>query len=214
VVTPLILPDVALLDATLTLGLPRDQTAATGIDAMVHAIEAFTTRLRKNPISDALAQQALHLLSRNIRTVCSTPEDLEARQAMLLGSCLAGMAFANAPCAGVHALAYPIGGHFKVTHGLSNALVLPDVLAFNEPVCRALYDELAAIVFPDGQRLEQGFRTLSRELNVPTQLREVGISSTDLPMLAADAMQHTRILIHNPREITEADALAIYSAAL
>ena len=122
VVSPRLLPDWAVLDPELTLGLPAPVTAATGIDAMVHAIEAYTSRHKKNPMSDQLARQALSLLSANVRTACRDGKNIEARSNMLLGSMLAGMAFANAPVAAVHALAYPIGAHFHVPHGLSNAL--------------------------------------------------------------------------------------------
>ena len=127
VVSPVLLPDWAVLDGELTVSVPSPVTAATGIDAMVHAIEAYTTRLKKNSLSDLLAREALRLLGENIRTVCS-PEgskDAIARGNMLLGSMYAGMAFANAPVGAVHALAYPIGSHFHVPHGLSNSLVLP-----------------------------------------------------------------------------------------
>lgn len=133
VVAPQLYADLAILDAILTLGLPPAVTAATGIDAMVHAIEAYTSRHKKNPMSDALAREALRLLSRNLVKACEHGQDLEARQAMLLGACLAGQAFSNAPVAAVHALAYPIGGIFHVPHGLSNSLVLPHVLRFNMP---------------------------------------------------------------------------------
>jgi len=133
VVAPQLYADMAILDATLTLGLPAHVTAATGIDAMVHAIEAFTSKHKKNPMSDVLARQALALLSANLIKVCENGQDLTARQAMLLGACLAGQAFSNAPVAAVHALAYPIGGIFHVPHGLSNSLVLPHVLRFNLP---------------------------------------------------------------------------------
>ena len=146
VVAPRLLPDWAVLDPELTLGLPAPVTAATGIDAMVHAIEAFTSKSRKNPISDQLAKQALALLAANVRTACSDGGNLEARSGMLLGSMLAGMAFANAPVAAVHALAYPIGGLFHVPHGLSNAMVLPHVVRFNAPAAGALYAEIADIV--------------------------------------------------------------------
>ena len=149
VVSPQLLPDYAILDAELTVGLPAPVTAATGIDAMVHAIEAFTSKRLKNVVSDCLAKQALELLGRNIRTACFTPEDRNARANMLMGSMLAGMAFANAPVAAVHALAYPLGGHFHVLHGLSNALVLPYVLEFNMPEASAAYAELAPVIFPD-----------------------------------------------------------------
>src|SRR5829696_5223088 len=116
--------DWAVLDATLTLGLPRHVTAATGIDAIVHSIEAFTSTRLKNPISDALAREALGLLTTNLLTACREPGNLEARSAMLLGAHLAGIAFANAPVGGVHALAYPLGGLFHLPHGLTNALML------------------------------------------------------------------------------------------
>ena len=148
VVAEVLLPDVAVLDGDLTLSLPPHVTAATGIDAMVHAIEAYTSRVRKNPLSDALAREALRLLAGNIHHVCDPAktgdkgkgerkarreraEVREARSSMLLGSALAGMAFANAPVAAVHALAYPLGAHFHVPHGLSNSLMLPHVLDFN-----------------------------------------------------------------------------------
>ena len=109
--SPTLLPDVAVLDAALTLNLPRAATAMTGIDAMVHAVEAYTTKLKKNPISDALALRALRLLSANIRSAMSGTADIVAREAMLLGAMFAGQAFANAPVAAVHALAYPLAGH-------------------------------------------------------------------------------------------------------
>lgn len=154
VVSPQLLPDLAILDAQLTVGLPGPVTAATGIDAMVHAIEAYTSKLRKNPISDLLAREALRLLSANLELAVREPQNLEARQAMLLGACLAGQAFANAPVAAVHALAYPLGITFHLPHGLSNALVLNPVLAFNLSHANALYAELAPCVL--GERLEAG----------------------------------------------------------
>jgi alcohol dehydrogenase class IV len=120
-----LLPDVALLDGRMTLTVPPHVTAATGIDAMVHALEAFTSRTRKNGLSDVLALDALRLLSANIRTAFADGGNEEARANMLLGSMYAGMAFANSPVAAVHALAYPIGARFHVAHGLSNSLMLP-----------------------------------------------------------------------------------------
>ena len=212
VVSELLLPDIAVLDPDLTLGLPRGVTAATGVDAMVHAIEAFTSKHRKNPMSDALAREALRLLGSNIRRVCEEPGDREARGAMLLGSCFAGQAFANAPVAAVHALAYPLGGQFHVPHGLSNCLVLPEVLAFNAPQAAEMYDELAQIVFGNGVALADGFRALAPDIGLVTTLRDVGVAEGDLEGLAADAMKQTRLLVNNPREVTYEDALAIYRA--
>jgi alcohol dehydrogenase class IV len=175
VVAPRLLPDWAILDPELTLGLPAHVTAATGIDAMVHAIEAYTSKHRKNPMSDQLARQALALLSANVRAVCADGSNLEARSQMLLGSMLAGMAFANSPVAAVHALAYPIGAIFHVPHGLSNALVLTQVLRFNLPEAEGLYAELAPIVDPNprhGPRLRSGFlRRCPRRVRVRRPLR-------------------------------------------
>jgi alcohol dehydrogenase class IV len=222
VVSPLLLPDIALLDAELTLGLPAHITAATGIDAMVHAIEAFTTARLKNPISDCLAGQALRLLSGAIKQACTVPSDLRAREDMLLGACLAGMAFANAPVAAVHALAYPVGARFHVPHGLSNSLVLAPVLRFNLPVAMPLYAQLQDFVSPgfDGDETKRAsafidyLSGLAGQLGLPTRLRDVGISAEDIPLLAADAMKQTRLLVNNPRPVTEQDAAALYLEAL
>ena len=224
VVSPLLMPDLALLDADLTLSLPASVTAATGIDAMVHAIEAYTSASpNNNPISRGLARQALRLLGANIRMATHDGTNRDARGAMLLGSLLAGQAFANAPVAAVHALAYPIGGHFHVPHGLSNALVLPHVLRFNRNAALEDYAEIAVDLFPalagrpSAERTEgfiEGLVRLSHELGVPQTLSGVGIGPESLPVLARDAMKQTRLLVNNPRSLTEADALAIYTAAL
>ncbi|MFE1597846.1 iron-containing alcohol dehydrogenase [Methylobacterium sp. ID0610] len=223
VVAPALLPDWAVLDPDLTLGLPAPVTAATGIDAMVHAIEAYTSRHRKNPMSDQLARQALALLSAHIRAACRDGADRAARGGMLLGSMLAGMAFANAPVAAVHALAYPIGALFHVPHGLSNALVLMGVMRFNLPEAQGLYAELAPILDPAAAglapaeaaaRFVESLGVICRECGVPASLAAVGIGEADLPRLAADAMKQTRLLVNNPREVAYADAFAIYSEAL
>jgi alcohol dehydrogenase len=221
VVAPQLYADLALLDASLTLGLPPLVTAATGIDAMVHAIEAYTSRHKKNPVSDNLAREALRLLSRNILTAVEDGGNLAARQAMLLGACLAGQAFSNAPVAAVHALAYPIGGIFHVPHGLSNSLVLPHVLRFNAAHAAPLYAELADIVVPGNgspaartEALIAEMQRIAARSGIQTQLKDMGILDADLDRLADDAMLQTRLLGNNPREITRADARAIYAAAL
>lgn len=223
VVSPLLYPDIAVLDASLTLGLPPAPTAATGIDAMVHAIEAYTSKHKKNAISDALAIQALRLLTANMDKVIADGRDVEARSAMLQGSMMAGMAFANAPVAAVHALAYPLGGHFHVPHGLSNALVLTPVLHFNKSEAAPLYAELAEVVLP-GSRFASvdagadAFITFMQEMvaRMPfaQRLTEVGVVAADLDRLAADAMKVERLLMNNPRPVTLADAFAIYQSVL
>lgn len=222
VVAPQLYADMALLDAELTLGLPPLVTAATGIDAMVHAIEAYTSRHKKNPLSDLFARKALGLLSANLITACQDGRNLAARQAMLLGAMLAGQAFSNAPVAAVHALAYPIGGTFHVPHGLSNSLVLPHVLRFNLPEAASLYAELAEIVAPQAsgsvdaraEALVTAMEQIAVVTGIERTLQQVGIKEADLDQLADDAMLQTRLLGNNPRTITRDDARAIYAAAL
>lgn len=222
--SPVILPDLAILDPDLTLGLPPAITAATGVDAMVHAIEAYASASpNNNPLSRMLAREALRLIGANIERAVFEGADRDARGAMLLGSMLAGQAFANSPVAAVHALAYPVGGIFHVPHGLSNALVLPHVLRFNAPVAGAVYAEIAADAFPGLAAVEgsqarcaafiEALADLSARLGMQTRLREVGIPEDALPRMASDAMRQTRLLVNNPRELGEADALAIYRAA-
>ena len=214
--------DIAILDPTLTTGLPRHVTAATGIDAMVHAIEAYTSARLKNPVSDALAKEALRLLSSNLLRACDHPDDLGARSAMLLGAHLAGVAFSNAPVAGVHALAYPLGGLHHLPHGLSNALMLRHVLHHNAAAARDLYAELAEIVAPDcaGQGSQAKcallIDTLDRMIvasGIAPRLRDHGIAADDIPILAREAMKQTRLLVNNPCPIDEADAARLYQAA-
>lgn len=224
VVSPMIIPDIALLDPELTLGLPAPVTAATGIDAMVHAIEAYASASpNNNPVSRSLACEALRLMVPSLERAVTTPQDIDARADMLLGSLLAGQAFANSPVAAVHALAYPIGGHFKVPHGLSNALVLPHVLRFNAVTSPGPYADLAPVAFPDLKGMgpqeaavafADALADLSARCGLPKGLRGVGITDEDVPLLARDAMNQTRLLVNNPREVTLADATAIYKAAL
>lgn len=222
--SPVILPDLAVLDAELTLTLPPAVTAATGVDAMVHAIEAYSSaNPNNNPVSRMLAVQALDLLAQNIETAVFQGTNRAARQAMLLGSLLAGQAFANSPVAAVHALAYPLGGLFHIPHGLSNALVLPHVLRFNLPAAQTAYATLATTLDPalaaipnEASRATafiDGLVALSAKLGLPPRLRDAGVPESALAQLAADAMKQTRLLVNNPRPVTEADALAIYTAA-
>ena len=223
VVSRTLLADKVILDAKLTLGLPPAVTAATGIDAMVHAIEAYTSQRLKNPLSDMLAREALRLMAGNITTAVKQGDNVEARSAMLLGAMMAGQAFANAPVAAVHALAYPLGGNYHIPHGLSNSLVLPHVLRFNAPVASELYAELAPIIMPNqtlpadtlevSDALADYFLTLSADLGLPTTLRQMNIPEPDLPMLAEEAMLQQRLLINNPREVSFDDALSIYQQA-
>jgi alcohol dehydrogenase class IV len=223
VVSRTLLADKIILDATLTIGLPPAVTAATGIDAMVHAIEAFTSRHKKNPLSDMLAREALRLMAGNIEVAVKQGTNVVAREAMLLGAMLAGQAFANAPVAAVHALAYPLGGNYHIPHGLSNSLVLPHVLRFNAPNAGHNYRELAAIIMPNAvlpidqlevsELLATYFLSLAEDFGLPTQLRQMNIAHADIEMLADEAMLQQRLLVNNPRDVSHEDALAIYQKA-
>jgi alcohol dehydrogenase len=235
-VSPQLLPDQAVLDAELTLGLPPHITADTGVDAMIHAIEAYTTRNKKNGMSDALAKEALSVLSRNLRTVvCTNPKDLEAREKVLYGSCMAGIAFNNAPVGAVHALAYPLGSHFHVTHGLSCTLMLQHVMNFNrqDPYGAGLYSELAPYLSEklhrDGIGGANGSNSdneatsaavvremlgLQVDCGMKTKLTEKGVKPDDLELLTSEAMKQTRLLPNNVREVTEADIRTIYTEAM
>lgn len=214
--------DWAVLDASLTLGLPAHVTAATGIDAIVHSVEAYTSARLKNPLSDALAREALSLLSSNLLKAIEEPGNIEARSAMLLGAHLAGLAFSNAPVAGVHALAYPLGGIHHLPHGLSNALMLRVVLQHNSEAARELYAELAPILAPEceGQGSQAQCAILIDRLDrlvvdsgLAPRLRDHGIAEGDIPLLASEAMKQQRLLVNNPCPIDEADARRLYEAA-
>jgi alcohol dehydrogenase class IV len=222
VVSPLLYPDIALLDSLLTLGLPPAVTAMTGVDAMVHAIEAYTTRLKKNPLSDALAVKALQLLHANLPAAVAVGTDPTVRENMLLGSLFAGMAFANAPVGAVHALAYPLGGHYGLPHGLSNSLVFVPVLRFNLSVAQGLYAQLGRAILPEvsaaGDEQAAAAFVAAIAKRVATMpyaqtLRAAGVKQDDLPMLAEDAMKVQRLLVNNPRDVAYADALALYQTA-
>ena len=224
--SPVILPDLAILDPDLTIGLPSHITAATGIDAMVHAIEGYASKsINNNIMSKMLAKEALSILGRSIKKAVFEGTDINARTDMLLGSMMAGMAFGNSPVAGVHALAYPLGGTFHIPHGLSNSLVLPHVLRFNiaDDNAAQLYAELAPRLFPkmdissDNKETSIKFidnlASLSKELGLEQKLRGLNIPEDACAKMASDAMKQSRLLINNPREITEKDAFDIYKLA-
>lgn len=220
VVSPILYADVAILDATFTQGLPAHITAATGIDAMVHAIEAYTSNIKKNFYADMLAKNALKLLNNNLAKVLKDGSDLEARQNMLMGSMLAGQAFANAPVGAVHALAYPLGGHFHLSHGHTNALVLVEVLKFNAPKAKQYYAELMQLMDPRSTGCTDGLCDLFidhmqnhlDQSGLTLKLKALDVPEAKLPQLAKDAMLQTRLLQNNPREMTEQDAFNIYQA--
>ena len=205
-----------LLDVNLTLGLPSSLTASTGIDAMVHAIEAYTSIIEKNPLSDALALSALRKLRPALERACENGDDKEARQDMLIGAMLAGQAFSNAPCAGIHALAYPLGGFFHVPHGLSNALVMNEVMKYNQINANHWYGEIATYlgIGQTGTHLIDEIYRLKEAVSVPQTLGAVGIKEQDVDMMAKDAMTKDRLLMNNARVLTHEAVCDIYRAIL
>ena len=221
----LILPDLAILDPLLTINLPPNITASTGIDAMVHAIEAYTSiNPNNNPISKMLSIEALKFLGSSIKTAVFEGHNINARSNMLFGSMLAGKAFANSPVAAVHALAYPIGGLFNISHGLSNSLVLPSVMKFNSinKETKKNYANLAPFVFKDLDNSKSdeivcnnfidSLESLSKELKLPYRLRDLEIPEEACQLMASEAMKQTRLLVNNPRKIEESDAFNIYKS--
>lgn len=214
--------DIAILDPSLTLGLPRSVTAATGVDAMVHAIEAYTNRHRKNPLSDALGREALRLLSQNIVAACENPADISVRSNMLLGAMLAGQAFTNSPVGAVHGMAYPLGALFHIPHGLSNSLMLEPVLRFTAPAAAPLYAELGDVIGANdtGDFAMRADAFIGRLMEivaatgVERRLSKLGISHNHLPRMAEDAMKAERVMRNNPREVTYDDALRMYAEVL
>ena len=222
IVSPRLFPAAAILDPELTLGMPPAVTAATGLDALIHAVEAFTSK-NAHSISDVLARQAMKLVFGNIRKAYANGEDLPARANMLEGSLLAGMAFANAGVTAVHAFAYPIGAEFHIPHGVANSIMLPPVMEFNLMGNLEKFAEIAKIL---GEPLEglnlrerahrtvRALRELVDDLQIPKHLRQFGVGEQHLPVLAQGVMKVTRLLANNPRRITQADAEAIYREVL
>ncbi|KWR90626.1 iron-containing alcohol dehydrogenase [Cupriavidus sp. IDO] len=222
VVSSLLLPDVALLDPELTIGLPPAVTAATGIDAMVHAIEALTTHLKQNELSNMLAIKAVQMIFKNLLPAVTDGQDIEARERMLLASLYAGMAFSNASVGAVHAFAYPLGVRFHVPHGLSNSLMLPHILRFNLEAGEATYAQLGRAIRSElstasdkvaAKAFVDSICDLVSQMPYAQRLRDVGVKMTDVSVLTADVLKIQRLLAHNPKEITPEDALALYTGA-
>jgi alcohol dehydrogenase class IV len=221
VVSSYLLPEVAILDPKLTVGLPPSVTAFTGMDALTHAIESYIS-LNATDVTDLLAFRAMELIAKNLRMAYAHGENLTVRSNMMEGSLLAGMSFANAGVAAVHAFAYPLGGEFHVAHGLSNTLMLPYVMRYNIIGCPNKFAQMArAFGEPVEGRSDldaaeaavKFVERLSDDLRVPRRLRAVGIPESAIPQMAESAMKVTRLLVNNPRKITLEDAVAIYKSA-
>lgn len=222
IVSPYLFPSAALLDPELTLGLPAHVTAATGMDALIHAIESFTSK-NATSISDMLASQAMVLIADNIRTAYADGSNLTARSNMLEGSLLAGMAFCTAGVTAVHAFAYPIGAEFHIPHGVANSIMLTPVMEFNKLGSQERFAEIADFLGENTDGLStreaadtavEAMRTLAADLKIPDHLSEFGIEDKDIPDLAEGVMKVTRLLANNPRELSQKDAEEIYRRVL
>jgi alcohol dehydrogenase class IV len=221
IVSPYLFPEVALLDPQLTVGLPPAVTAFTGLDALIHAIESYTS-VNAFDLTDQLAYRAMELIYDNIRTAYARGEDLEARAHMLEGSLLAGMAFANAGVTAVHAFAYPLGGEFHVAHGLANSVMLPHVMRFNLLGNLPKFADIGSALGLDTDPLTdkeaalealEAVEDLMEDLSIPRRLRDLNIPREAIPPLAEGVMKVTRLLANNPRRIALEDARRIYEEA-
>ena len=213
--------DYVILDAVMIKKLPRKIAAATGVDALAHAIECYTSN-KANPFSDTFAMQALDMIFANIEQACDDADDMEAKTQMLLASFYAGVAITASGTTAVHALSYPLGGRYHIAHGVSNAILLAPVMRFNEPACRPLLakvydrclkgnavteaDKSAAVI----ARLE----AIVKHLDIPTSLTEFGVPKEDIDVLVSTGLEQTRLLVNNMRPVTAEDARRIYQEVL
>ena len=214
-------PDATILDPTLTLSLPAHVTAATGIDAFTHALEAFVST-QSHTISDMYALEAIDLISNNLRVAYANGGDLEARSAMLLGSLLGGKALATAGVGLVHAMAYPLGGMFNTAHGLANAVLLPYVVEYNIIGCPEKYAMIAQLMGYEtegiplreaAQLAVDAIHQLNADVGIPNSLTALNIPTNKIPEMAKIALTVTRPVENNPRKPTVEEVIAIYEAA-
>jgi alcohol dehydrogenase class IV len=218
--SPLLIPKVALLDAELLLTLPPPILAATGMDAYTHAYECFISTVT-NPVSQALAFDSMRLIQKNLRRFYANPDNLEAAEAMMIASTMAGMAFFNGRVGIVHSMAHPLGGHFNVPHGVANAILLPHCMDYARLAVPELFARIAEAMDVDirglsieaaGKKAVEAVRDLMADVNIPKTLREVGVQKEAFEMMAKDSMA-SGIHATTPRKVTYEDTLAIYEAA-
>jgi len=222
IVSKFLFPKLAIVDPLLTLGVPAAVTAASGVDALLHAVEAFTSK-NANDLSDTLARRAMRLISENLRGAYQNGQNIEARTGMLEGSMLAGMAFANAGVTAVHAFAYPIGAEFHIPHGVANSIMMGPVLTFNISGNPAKFAEVAECISGaiNGTSVQERaklsveiMKQLAHDINIPKNLSSFGVRKEHIPDLADGVLKVTRLLANNPRPITRDDAIALYMEVL
>ncbi|MFY0545845.1 iron-containing alcohol dehydrogenase [Brevibacillus sp. H7] len=223
IVSPYLIPKTAILDAALTTSMPKAVTAATGLDAFVHALEGYLSMgPNRSQLTDAFCLEAMSVIWKNIRRAYCNGDDLEARSQMLYAAMVAGVGFANAGVGAVHALAYPLGARFHVSHGVANSLLLPYVMKWNKVACLERFVNVAQTIgLPTTGKTARALAdevieeivVLSRELGIPQRLREVGVKEEDLKGMAEAASKEQRLLQNNPRKLSPDDIYQIYKEA-
>lgn len=220
IISPYLVPDIVYVDPVLTLSVPPAITAATGLDALTHCLEAYTNKFSQ-PFIDMYALEGIRLIAANIETAVKDGSNVNARTQVAMGSLLGGFCLGPVNTAGVHALSYPLGSMFHLAHGLSNALLLPYVMEYNIPAAVGRYADVAVALGCSRQGDEEAtafdgvrkIKELMAACGIPARLRDVGIPEETIPQMATDAMKIQRLLKNNPRPVGEADAVAIYKAA-
>ncbi len=221
IVSDYLLPDVALVSPLMTLTCPRSVTAASGVDALVHAIESYIS-VNRSPITDAIALGAIRLIARALPKAYANPDDLVAREEMATASLMGGMAFGNAGVGAVHALAYPLGGRFNIAHGVSNALLLPYVMRWNKLACAERLKDVAQAMgisvdgLSDLQAADAAVTAMAElcsAVGIPTGLRAFSVPHDALASMAEEASKIDRLMRNNPRKLSPADIEEIYRAA-
>lgn len=220
IISPYLVPDVVYVDPLLTMSVPAEITAATGLDALTHCLEAYTNKFSQ-PFIDVYAYEGMRLIAANIVQAVKNGADEEARTHVAMGSLLGGFCLGPVNTAAVHALSYPLGSSFHLAHGLSNALLLPYVMKFNIPAAAAKYAQVALALgcdreVNDIETAKKGvamIESLIEQCGIPARLSDVGIPKEAIPQMAVDAMKITRLLKNNPREVTYQDAVEIYTDA-
>jgi alcohol dehydrogenase class IV len=220
IISPYLVPDIVYIDPLLTISVPPSITAATGLDALTHCLEAYTNKFAQPPI-DMYAYEGMRLIAANIVTAVNDGNNIEAREKLAMGSLLGGFCLGPVNTAGVHALSYPLGSMFHLAHGLSNALLLPYVMEYNIPSNTKKYAEVAIALGCERQANDKTtacagvrkIKELIKACGIPATLKDVNVPESAIPQMATDAMKIQRLLKNNPRLIEEKDAIEIYKTA-
>ena len=218
---PYVIPDVGILDADMAVALPLPIAAATGMDALTHAIESYVS-LMSNPISEGMALHAIRLISQNLRQAAYSDHNHEATQNMIIGSTMAGFAFSQTRLGNVHAMSHPVGGHYGVPHGIANSILLTRIMTYNRYACPEKFANIAAAMGEDVNGLGavdasvlavEAVQNLSDDVGIPATLGEAGAKAEGIHVMAEDAMKSGNIQV-NPRKTTIKDVIALYEESM